>query len=227
PWTTDSPEWQARDRQLPPDHKARWIDAVVQNLDLTELEACYAGVGSKPYPPELLLKIALDETLEGHLSPAAWARPAREHLPLQWLGLGITPSRTALDNFRDRLGPVIEALIADLLTTAQREGFLAGQQGVLDGTTVRAQASRHRLLNQSRLDTRLVALQPAVDADAAGQPRTERPAWMATTAQGRRQQLQRYLEAEAVLQRRLAENAQRPKDRRLAPEKVMVSVSDP
>ena len=46
-------------------------------------------------------------------------------------------------------------------------------------------------------------------------------------APGRREQLQRYFEAEAVLQRRLAENAKKPKDRRLAPEKVMVSVSDP
>lgn len=226
-WTTDSPEWQALDRQLPADHKARWIDEVVCELDLSELEALYAGVGSQPYPPELMLKIALYETLEGHLSPAAWARHAREYIPLQWLALGITPSRTAAYNFRDRLGPVIEALVADLLTTAQHEGFVTGQQGVLDGTTVRAQASRHRLLNQSRLSARLVALKEALAADAAGQDPTEPPGWMAATAAGRRQQWQRYLEAELVLQRRLAENANKPKDRRLAPEKVMVSLSDP
>src|SRR5262249_52626596 len=151
--------------------------------------------GSKAYPPELMLQIALDETLEGHLSPSAWARHLHEHIPLQWLALGIGPSRTALDNFRDRLGHVIEALLADLIAIGQREGFVQGQQGVLEGTTVPAQASRHGLLNQSRLDARLVALKGAVAGDAAGQGVTERPGWMATTAPGRRGQLQRYLEA--------------------------------
>src|SRR5262249_35627838 len=145
-WTHDSPEWQVLDRQLAPDHKARWIAALVHELDLTELEELYAGVGSEAYPPELMLQIALDRTLEGHLSPSAWARHLHEHIPLQWLAVGIGPSRTALDNFRDRLGHVIEALLADLIAIGQREGFVQGQQGVLEGTTVPAQASRHGLL---------------------------------------------------------------------------------
>ena len=226
-WTTDSPEWQALDRQLSADHKARWIDTFVKGLDLSELEALYRGSGSQAYSPELMLKIGLYETLEGHLSPAAWARHLHEHIPLQWLGLGIQPSRTALYNFRDRVGYVIDALLADMIGTARREGLVQGEQGVGDGTTIRAHASRHRLLNQPRLQKRLEALRAAVELDTAGQSLAERPAWMAATVRGRRQQRQRYLEAQAVLERRLVENAKKPKDRRLAPEKVMVSFSDP
>jgi hypothetical protein len=77
------------------------------------------------------------------------------------------------------------------------------------------------------LQKRLEALRAAGAADAAGQPVPEQPAWMAATARGRHQQLQRHIEAQGVLERRLADNAKKPKDRRLAPEKVMVSVSDP
>ena len=226
-WTKVSPQWQALDQQLPPDHKARWIDEFVTRLELSELEAAYRGSGSEAYRPDLILKIALYETLEGHLSPSKWARHLGEHIPLQWLAMGIRPSRTALYDFRDRLGHVIEALLTDVVATGRREGFVQGQQGVLDGTVVRAQASRHRLLNQPRLQKRLEALRAAVAADAAGQPLPEPPAWMAATARGRHQQLQRHTEAQGVLERRLADNAQKPKDRRLAPEKVMVSVSDP
>jgi transposase len=227
PWTKASPQWQALDRQLPPDHKARMIDELVTHLDLSELEASYRGSGSEAYRPDLILKIALYETLEGHLAPAAWARHLNEHIPLQWLAMGIRPSRTALYDFRDRLGHVIEALLTDVVATGRREGFVQGRQGVLDGTIVRAHASRHRLLNQPRLQKRLGALNGAVERDNAGQSWPERPGWMAATAQGRCQQRQRYLAAQAVLERRLAENAKKPKDRRLAPEKVMVSVSDP
>jgi len=74
PWTTDSPAWQSLDRQLAADHRARWINTFVNDLDLSELEAVYRGSGSQAYRPDLMLKIALFETLEGHLSPAAWAR---------------------------------------------------------------------------------------------------------------------------------------------------------
>jgi hypothetical protein len=85
-------------------------------------------------------------------------------MPLQWLAMGIRPSRTALYEFRDRLGHVIEPLLADVVATGQREGFVEGKQGVLDGTTIRAQASRHRLLNQPRLQKRLDALNLAVES---------------------------------------------------------------
>jgi transposase len=226
-WTKGSPQWQALDRQLPPDHKARLIDDFVNHLDLKELEAAYRGSGPEAHRPDLMLKIALYETLEGHLAPAAWARHLNEHIPLQWLAMGIRPSRTALYDFRDRLGHVIDALLTDVVATGREEGYVKGLQGVLDGTTVRAQAARHRLLNQPRLLKRLEALEGAVAADDAGGPASERPAWMAETADGRRRQRERYREARAVLERRLAENAKKPKDRRLDPEKVMVSVSDP
>jgi transposase len=226
-WTEDSPQWQALDRQLAPDHKARVIAAFVNQIDLSELEAIYRGSGSEAYLPDLMLKIALYETLEGHRSPAAWARHRHDSIPLQWLALGIQPSRSALYAFRDRVGHVIDALCDDVVGTAQRDGLVSGQRGVQDGTTVRAHASRHRLLNQARLSKRLKALEGAVERDASGQPLPERPAWMAAPADGRGQQLPRYLEAQAVLERRLAENARKPKDRRLKPDKVMVSVSDP
>jgi transposase len=227
PWTTASPEYLALDQQLDPDHKARIIDDFVDHLDLTELVATYRGSGSEAHPPDVMLKIALAEALEGHLSPAQWKRHLRDHLPLQWLARGIRPSRSAFYAFRDRLGFVIDAVLADLIIAAKRQGYVHGQLGVLDGTSVRAQASRHRLLNQPRLLKRFAALQEAVGRDAAGQEVSQPPGWMAATADGRRAQLERYRRAQAELERRLAENAKKAKDRRLPAEKVMISVSDP
>jgi transposase len=226
-WTEDAPQWRALDCQLPLDHKARLIRAFVDQIDLSELKGVYRGSGSEAYLPDLMLKIAVYETLEGNRSPASWARQLRESIPLQWLALGIQPSRSALYAFRDRLGHVIDPVCADVVGKARNEGLVEGEQGVQDGTTVRAYASRHRALNQARLQKRLEALQDAVERDGNGQPPPEPPAWMGVTADGRHRQLQRYLEAQPVLERRVAENARKPKDRRLGPSKVMVSVSDP
>lgn len=174
-----------------------------------------------------MLKIALWEVLQGQGSPARWARDVRENLVVQWLGQGIQPSRTALYDFRDRLADVIQNLHAEAVRQGIAEGLIHPQEGVQDGTAVRACASRHRLLNFSVLNQRREELATAIAADQAGQPLSQIPRWMASTPLGRRGQSGRYATAHEVLQQRLAENSRRPKDKRLPESRVRVSPSDP
>jgi transposase len=212
---------------LPADHRARWLELYVDGLDLSVLCEAYRGSGSEAYRPDLLLKIALLEVLEGRRSPAQWTKDVRENIPLLWLGRGIQPSRTALYDFRDRLGDTIEQLHAGMVRQGIDEGLIDPKEGVQDGTSTRACASRHRMINRTVLQRRREELQVAITQDQTGQPQATVPAWMAKTPAGRRQQSQRYQKAEETLQRRLAENARRPKANRLEENKVTVSTSDP
>lgn len=78
-------------------------------MNLSALDAAYSGTGSEAYPPRLMLGIVLYEYLKGQLSPAKWFHDQNEGLiALKRLGLGITPSRTAWYDFRDRVGPLLE-----------------------------------------------------------------------------------------------------------------------
>jgi len=212
---------------LDADHRARIIDAFVNGVDRTSLHASYLGVGSMAHDPDLMLKIALYETLEGHLSPGQWARHVRDSDALRWLGHGIQPSRSALYNFRDRLsGPVFE-VHAQAIRQAIADGLTAAENGVLDGTSARACASRHQLVNEDKLTKRLQELNAAVAQDVAGQAIESQPYWMAATSSGRQAQLERYRRASDVLADRLAENQERPKDKRLPRKKVKVSITEP
>jgi len=191
------------------------------------LEATYLGVGSLAHDPSLMLKIALYETLEGHLSPSQWARHVKETDPLRWLGQGIKPSRSALYAFRDRLhGPVFE-MHAQAIRAAMEDGLTTGKSAVQDGSSVRASGSRHHLLNEQTLAKRLDALVAAVAQDAAGQPLAAQPSWMAQTPGGRQDQLERYQTARIELAQRVLKNEQRPKDKRLLRSQVRISVTDP
>jgi transposase len=212
---------------LPARHRARWLEAFVDGSDLHALERGYAGLGSEAHRPDLMLKVVLLEVFEGRRSPAQWARDVRENKPLMWIGRGIRPSRTALYGFRDRLGGTIQELHARMVQQAIREGLIDPQEGVQDGTFTRACASRHRTINLTVLQRRLAELQTAISQDESGQPPAAVPRWMAQTAAGRGEQSQRYQKAEETLKKRLAENARRPKDKRLAENKVTVSTSDP
>jgi transposase len=196
-------------------------------LDPASLQDTYLGVGSLAHDPALMLKIVLYETLEGHLSPSQWARHVRETDPLRWLGQGIRPSRSALYAFRDRLHEPVFALHAQAIRAALEEGLTTGKSAVQDGTSARACASRHHLLNEETLAKRLDALVAAVAQDAAGEPTAERPSWMAQTPSGRQEQLQRYQTARPELARRVQKNEERPRDKRLKPSQVRISVTDP
>ncbi len=104
PWDRQSSESLAIDDDLPADHLARAIDEAVDRLDLTDLFASYAGFGSKPHRPDLMLKIVLYEIETGHHSPSQWAEDAHDRRCLLWLGCGIKPSRSRCYAFRDRVG---------------------------------------------------------------------------------------------------------------------------
>jgi transposase len=223
----DSAEWLALGEQFGPGHRARIVEEAVNRLDKRLLEAAYRGVGSKSFRPELMLKIVLFEYLEGRRSPAQWARDTREHQALRWLGRGIRPSRSACYRYRDRMAGVIEAVVAEQLVQARAEVCVDEEVGVQDGTTFRACASRHRVVNRTTLQKRQESLEEALTADAAGQTPEQTPAWMAGTVSGRLEQAERLEQAREVLEQRIAENAKKPKDKRLDENRMQVSLSDP
>jgi transposase len=227
PWNPDSPDWQRLDQELPADHLARRIDRAVAFLDLSDLFDGYAGTGSPAHRPDLLLNIALYERQRGERSPNQWVEDARYHTPLQWLAWGLRPSRSRLYAFRDRLGPRLSKWQQHLVAQALTRNLTTGQQASLDGTTIAADASRHRLLNESQRHDRQEQWAEAITADAADAPPPPPPGWMASTPRGRVQQHPRYQNAQSYLQQRQAAHQRRPKSKRQAAHAVRISISDP
>ncbi len=191
------------------------------------MEETYLGVGSLAHRPDLMLKIVLYEFVEGRLSPSQWDRDLKINDALRWLGQGIQPSRSALYTFRDRVAEPVFALHAQAIRQALQEGLASADRGVLDGTSVRARASRHHLFNEEKIKKRLEELSAAAARDTAGQPVESRPAWMATTPAGRQRQLEKYKRAAAQLAVRLEKNQKRPKDKRLPSKHVRINPNDP
>jgi DDE family transposase len=248
PWTEDSPQWQALDRELPPDHLARVVVGQMAALDLAPLVASYLGTGSKPYRPDLLLRIALIEIQRGRHSPTHWYQDTKDNKGLQWAGWGIQPSRTCWHHFYDRAAPLLLAWNANVLERAQERGQTTATRAAQDGTLVAANASRHQLLNHERLDKRLAQLDavlapPAVAPAAADAPvpagdapaptaaptpvPQPTPGWMAHTPAGRQAQRQRYARARDHLDDLRSANARRNPAKRLDPKKIVISGGDP
>jgi transposase len=227
PWTTESEEWQALDRHLPADHLARRIAQAVERLDLSPLWDSYLGVGKKALRPDLLLRLVLYEMHDKRPSPAQWTKDVRESEPVRWLLFGLEPSRARLYDFRDRLAPFWEDWNAQILQQSLAQEMTAAARASLDSSTVAANASRRRLLNEERLHKRQQVIDEHVRGARRGEPVAEKPGWLAKTEAGLHEQKQRYAHAAAVLRQRQEANARRRSSKRKPADKVVVSPSDP
>jgi hypothetical protein len=227
PWDERSDEWQIRDQQVSADHPARAVMVAMKQLDLMPLFDLYLGVGVPPIRPDLMLAVVLIEIHAGRPQPSQWFRDTQENIVLQWASFGIRPSRTCWYNFADRVAPLLEQWNATVLQLARQRGVTRAERMSLDGTSVAANASRHRLVNEATVEQRLSELENACQADAVNQPPPSAPAWMAKNPDSREGQRQRYRRArERLIELHAVNNRQDPKRRRKR-EKIVVSASDP
>jgi hypothetical protein len=109
-----------------------------------------------------------------------------------------------------------------VLEDAQNAGHTTAERGALDGTLVAAHASRHRLLSESTLAQRCQQLDQVSAIEVSATTSAERPKWMATTPQR-----QRYRQAQERMEQLQQRNRQKRAYKRVRPEQIVVSVSDP
>jgi transposase len=228
PLPEEDPRWQEIGAKLSDDHLAKLVERQLNRLERSVIDAVYRRRGTRPYDPILLLKMVVYQYLKGQQSPAAWCEEAQLNQAMQWLGRGYTPSRRAWYDFRDRAAQFIAEVHEQIIHRALAEGLLDPTVGVQDGTAIAACASRHRVVNRSTLAKRRTQLDSVLSGAVLGGERDEEmPPWVPTTTRGQQDLAKRLQQADEVLTKRLEKNSQRPSDKRQAPDKIRVSLSDP
>jgi transposase len=148
---------------------------VDEELDLDPLVSSYAGRGSLPHRPDLMLKMVLYEHQKGQPQPTQWLEDLEKNIAVQWLTFGITPSRSVLYEFRDRAQPFLAGLNQQVIQTAIAEKRTGASKASLDGSFVAANASRHRLLTLKTVEQRLQQLDQEIAKDEAAEAAERQP----------------------------------------------------
>src|SRR5919112_4925451 len=111
---------------LPADHRARFVWAFAERLDLSALygaiKAVEGGPGHPPADPRVLLALWLYATIEGVGSARELARLCREHIGFEWLCGGVGMNPTTLAEFRVAHGAVLEQLLIDSFAAMPKTG---------------------------------------------------------------------------------------------------------
>ena len=158
---------------LPEDHLARVIDVLVeQELDLSPILASYAEErGYPPYDPRLMLKLLLYGYATGVCSSRRLETACHTDVAFRFLAGNQTPDHRSFSRFRRRHLAAFEALFVQVLQIASRAGLVKLGRVALDGSKVRANASRHKAMSYGRMGPRERQLAEEIDrlrATAAG-----------------------------------------------------------
>ena len=150
---------------LPPDHLAYFISDVVDQLDLSAITSRYQGEkrGGPPYHPGMMIKVLLYGYCTGVASSRRIARKLHEDIAFRVLAANNTPDfRTVSDFRKDHLAALAE-LFLQVLALCQQAGLVRLGHVALDGTKVRANASRHKAMSYGRMKEREEQLATEVD----------------------------------------------------------------
>jgi transposase len=132
---------------LPEAHLARYVVEVIEGLDLSAMERAYAGCGSAPYHPAMLLGLLVYGYATGCFSSRKIERATHDSLAFRFIAANAHPDHDTLATYRRRFAKEIEAAFVQVLQVA-RENQLARFGTVsLDGTKIHANASRHSALS--------------------------------------------------------------------------------
>jgi transposase len=132
---------------LPEDHLARFVVDIVKSLDLKELEEVYAGCGSKPYHPATLLALLFYGYATGVFSSRKIETATYDSVAFRFIAANQHPDHSTITDFRKRFLPQLEALFVQILAIAHAMGLLKLGTISLDGTKVKANASKHKALS--------------------------------------------------------------------------------
>jgi transposase len=206
---------------VPPGHLAHFVrDTVREALDLSAILDTYTEErGYPPYHPGMMVALLLYGYSRGVYSSRQLARACEERVDVMTVtGLNRPDFRTIAD-FRKRHLTALSDLFVQVLRLCRAAGLVGFAHVAVDGTKLKANASRHKAMSYGRMKTTEAALATeveawlaeAADVDAAedrqhGMDRRgdETPDWMADK--------QRRLEAIRAAKAALEAEAANPPD---------------
>lgn len=132
---------------LPQEHLARFVVDVVSQLNLRTISEAYAGRGSKAYHPEVLLSLLFYGYATGVYSSRKIEQSTYDSVAFRFISANTHPDHDTIATFRKRFLDQLQPIFVQILMLAREMGLLQLGKVSLDGTKVKANASKHHALS--------------------------------------------------------------------------------
>lgn len=210
---------------LPEGHMARFLSEVMGELDLGPIYRSYEekdGRGQAAYEPLMMLKVLFYGYCVGIVSSRKIEKASYENVAFRYLAANQHPDHDTLAEFRRRHLPAMAALFVQVLRLCRQAGLVKLGHVALDGTKMKANASRYRNRTYERLSKqekelaeqveRMLAEAERVDqAEDQQQGRGRRGDELPPELAEREGRLRKIREAKAALERQERQQAEEKK----------------
>ena len=138
---------------LPEKHLAYFVSDVVDNLDLSAMDAVYGSEkrGQPPYDPLMMTKVLVYGYCVGVFSSRRIERRLVEDIAFRVLAADNQPNFRTISDFRKIHLKTLEGLFEQVLKIALEAGAMKVGRVALDGTKVKASASKHKAMSYDRM----------------------------------------------------------------------------
>jgi transposase len=221
---------------LPPDlrewleegHLANFILDVVEALDLSEIYASYDGSrGGRPgFDPRLLVGLLVYGYCVGVTSSRKIEKATQESVPFRVLAANQHPDHATIAEFRRRHLEALARLFVQILQLCEKAGLVRLGHVALDGTKMRANASKHKAMSYGRMEEKvreleaqvadLLAAAEAADQAEDAQHGSRRGDELPDELRFRQQRLEKIREAMAALEAEAEAAAQKLREEKEA-----------
>lgn len=138
---------------LPEEHLVYFVSDVVDALDLSAIYAVYGEEkrGQPPYHPRLMTKLLVYGYCTGVFSSRRIQKRLQEDIPFRVLAAGNEPDFRTISDFRKLHIKALQGLFEQVLAMALEVGAVKVGRVSLDGTKVKANASKHKAMSYGRM----------------------------------------------------------------------------
>lgn len=138
---------------LPDGHLAYFVSDLVDHLDLSAITTVYEGEerGSPPYHPVMMTKVLVYAYCVGVFSSRKMQRRLVEDVAFRVLAAGNQPDFRTIADFRKLHLPALSGFFEQVLRLARELGAPRVGRVALDGSKIKANASKHKAMSYGRM----------------------------------------------------------------------------
>ena len=151
---------------IPENDPVRVLDAIVEHLDISAIEATYKGGGASSFAPRMLLKVILYAYLQNVYSGRKMEALLKRDVNFMWLSGMQRPDFNTINLFRKyRLADVMDDIFTQVVQMLVDAKFVSLEVQYIDGTKIEANANKYTFVwkkatktNQDKLDLKVKSI---------------------------------------------------------------------
>jgi len=139
---------------LPDNHLALYVSDIVEQLDLSAILKVYEegdARGRPPYHPQMMVKLLLYGYCVGKLSSRKLEQASYDDVGFRVLSGNQQPDHASIAEFRKRHLPELAKLFVQVLQLCDRAGLVKLGHVAIDGTKIKANASKYQTMTYAGL----------------------------------------------------------------------------